>query len=515
MDETGQPQEEQLRARGGNRSQRPTSDAFKAFIGSGWAALDPAVPPPSEASRYTPTRRQAVSARFPHERVVLPSGVLRVRSNDTDYRFRAHSAFSHLTGLGSDAEPDSVLVLHPEGDGHRAVLYFRPRAERNTEEFYADSRYGELWVGARPTLEQIESLIGLECAHIDDLPEAIAKDAGPEGIRLRVVRGASAEIEALVEEIRAETEETADRDEQGRTRCEREDLELAEFCSELRLVKDEWEIGQLCEAVAATVTGFENIVVALAEAVGRRRGERVIETVFEQVARQVGNGTGYDTIAAAGEHACTLHWIVNDGPVREGDLILVDAGVEVDSLYTADITRTLPVDGRFTPAQREVYEAVLAAADAAFAVARPGRTFKEVHEAAMAVIAQRLYEWELLPVPVEEALDPARGGQHRRWMVHGTSHHLGIDVHDCAQARREMYLEAQLRPGMVFTIEPGLYFRTDDLLAPPEFRGIGVRIEDDVLVTEAGCENLTAALPRTISDVEDWMAQLRSGKDTR
>ena len=130
----------------------------------------------------------------------------------------------------------------------------------------------------------------------------------------------------------------------------------------------------------------------------------------------------------------------------------------------------------------------------------------------MEVIAARLAEWGLLPVSAEESLDPEEGGYHRRWMVHGTSHHLGIDVHDCAQARREMYLDAELEPGMVFTIEPGLYFRADDLAVPEHLRGIGVRIEDDVLVTQDGCENLSGMLPRSSGDVEAWMADLRDGR---
>ena len=150
------------------------------------------------------------------------------------------------------------------------------------------------------------------------------------------------------------------------------------------------------------------------------------------------------------------------------------------------------------------------AADAAFAVARPGVRFRDVHAAAMEVIAARVAEWGLLPVTAEEALDADRGGQHRRYMVHGTSHHLGIDVHDCAQARREMYYDGLLEPGMVFTIEPGLYFQIDDLTVPEEYRGIGVRIEDDVLVTEDGVENLSAAIPRTADEVEAWIARATS-----
>ena len=494
----GQP----LSERGSNRSQRPTSEAFRRFIAQGWAARPEVLPERAESAAFAAGRRAAVSAAFPGERLVVPAGPLKVRSNDSDYRFRPHSAFAHLTGLGSDREPDAVLVLDPHDDGHDAVLYFRPRAERDSEEFYADSRYGELWVGARPTLAEVEAELGLVCRHVDELADAVGKDLGPGGVRVRVVPRADEAVEQLVDSARAGTGLTAD---------EYADLDatLAEALSELRLVKDAYEVRQLRGAVEASARGFADIVRALPEAVGHRRGERVVETAFEARARREGNGVGYDTIAAAGEHACTLHWIRNDGRVRPGDLVLVDAGVEVDSLYTADVTRTLPVDGRFTEPQRRVYEAVLEAADAAFAVARPGSRFRDLHAAAMEVIAARLAGWGLLPVTAEESLDQATGGYHRRWMVHGTSHHLGLDVHDCAQARREMYLDAELQPGMVFTIEPGLYFKVDDLTVPEELRGIGVRIEDDVLVTEDGCENLSGMLPRTPDDVESWMASLR------
>jgi Xaa-Pro aminopeptidase len=190
--------------------------------------------------------------------------------------------------------------------------------------------------------------------------------------------------------------------------------------------------------------------------------------------------------------------------------LLLDAGVEVDSLFTADVTRTLPVNGRFTDAQRKVYDAVHAAQEAGIAAVKPGAKFSDVHDAAIRVIAEHLYAWGLLPegIDVETTLDKEHGQYHRRWMVHGTSHHLGLDVHDCALALREEYLGADLAPGMILTVEPGLYFKADDLLVPEELRGIGVRIEDDVLVTEDGCENLSAAMPRTSSDVEAWIANL-------
>ena len=284
--------------------------------------------------------------------------------------------------------------------------------------------------------------------------------------------------------------------------------EVLEFLSELRLVKDEFEIAEMRKAVAASVKGFENVVRALPAAAGHARGERIVETAFFSAARVHGNDLGYDTIAAAGPNACILHWEVNNGPANRGDLILVDAGVELDSLYTADVTRTLPISGTYSEAQREVYNVVLEAADAVFAVAKPGIKFRELHATAMAVIAKHTAAWGLLPISAEESMQPDKQF-HRRFMVHGTSHHLGLDVHDCSQARREMSLDGELKPGMIFTIEPGLYFHPNDQLAPDRFKGIGIRIEDDVLVTETGVENLTAALPRKIEDIEKWMLSLQ------
>lgn len=507
----------------GTRSQRPTSEAFRRFIATGWAATPSPAPSRLPAAGLAARRRAELSARFPGDRLVVPAGTFAVRSNDTDHRFRPHTAFAWLTGLGTDREPDSVLVLEPrdgtgdlDASGHDALLYFRPRAPRDSEEFYADARYGELWVGARPSLDEVSAETGLPAVHLDRLAEDLAKGVGHRTVR--VVRDADAAVTAALDTARRDAgvavdpPPAPDGDEDEEVRRAREalgaataDRELAAAVSTMRLVKDDWEVEQLRLAVAATAAGFDDVVAALPRAVGPDRGERVVEAAFAARARELGNGLGYDVIAASGAHACTLHWIRNDGRIDPGDLVLVDAGVEVDSLYTGDVTRTLPVSGRFSPDQRRVYQAVLDAADAAFAVVRPGATLAAVHAAAMRVLAERLASWGLLPVDVETSLDRDEGGHHRRWCVHGTSHHLGMDVHDCALARREEYVEGELRPGMVFTIEPGLYFRADDELVPPPLRGIGVRIEDDVLVTADGCENLSAMLPREPDAVEDWV----------
>lgn len=495
---------------GENRA-NPTTDEFRTFVKSGWSPRSGDAPARAEVAQYAAARREKVSAHYPGERIVVPAGGLKVRSNDTDYAFRPHSAFAHLTGFGSDQEPDAVLVLEPRAEGgHDAVVFFKPWAGRESDEFFSDTRYGEFWVGGRPTLEDIEAELGVTARHIDEFGDAVGKDAGELGIR--VVRDADRDVAQQVDEARASATEAEAAQAEERAQAQQEaDEELARFLSTLRLVKDEWEVGQMRLAVAATKEGFEAVLAQLRDAVANGRGERWVEGVFGLQARHQGNGAGYDSICASGNHATTLHWTRNTGEVNEGELLLLDAGVEVESLFTADITRTLPVDGTFTETQRKIYDAVYAAQQAAMDVIKPGVTFSDIHDTAIRVIAEHLHEWGLLPegVSVEDTLDTEHGQYHRRWMVHGTSHHLGIDVHDCALARRADYKEAKLQAGMVLTVEPGLYFKADDELVSQEFRGTGVRIEDDVLVTEDGYENLSAAMPRTADDVEAWIARCR------
>lgn len=496
--------------------QTPFSEPFIAFIPTGWADYPADLPAPLPAAEHTPARRATVSAAFPGERLVVPAGPLKTRSNDTDYPFRAHSAFAHLTGLGGDREPDAVLVLEPtfgdqvddetggpEATGHTATLYFKPRAPRTEPEFYADARYGEMWVGQRESLAEMQALTGIDCAPIGDLAAALSTDADRIGIR--VLRGVDDRLTHLIDDLRATNESSAGPDSDDAN----PDDEFQIMTSEMRLIKDDFEVGELQRACDATAVGFAAVASDFPTAIAKGRGERWCEGVFGLHARHQGNDVGYGSICASGDHANTLHWVRNDGDLRDGDLILLDMGIEVDTLYTADITRTLPLGGRFTDPQRKVYEAVLDAQRAGMAAARPGATFHEVHDAAIRVIAEHLHAWGLLPVSVEESLDPVTGGQHRRWMVHGTSHHLGLDVHDCAHARNEYYRQGTLRPGMVITVEPGLYFKATDELVPDELRGIGVRIEDDILITDGEPRILSDALPREPDAVEAWMASLR------
>lgn len=429
--------------------------AYAAFMREGWGDRELELPV-MEVAEPAARRRARLAEAFPGERLVLPAGTYKVRANDTDYRFRPDTAHTYFSG---NQTSDAVLVVE---DGE-SVLYARPRSSRETDEFFRDRQYGELWAGRRPSLKEMGDSLGLEVRHIEDLPSF---------------------------------------DDDRKTRDITTDDDLARVASELRLVKDQWEVDQLQEACDITTLGFEDSVREWDRVL--EFGERWIEGTFFRRARAMGNDIGYDSIVGGGSHATTLHWIDNTGPITPGTLVLLDMGVENRSLYTADVTRTLPVDGRFTPLQRELYDVVYAAQQAGIEAVRPGVPFKAAHHAAMEVLAHALADLKLLPVPVEEALDP-ESRVYARWTLHGTSHMLGMDVHDCGQASTEAYTEGTLAEGMVLTVEPGLYFQEDDLLVPEELRGIGIRIEDDILVTADGWENLSAALPRTSSDVEEWM----------
>lgn len=514
----GAPGERQPAAdRVNNRTLSPHGDTFREFMATGWDDQEPEVEP-LESSRYIGERLAALGRRFPGERLVIPAGQPKVRSNDCDYAFRPDTTFAYYTGLGQDYEAGAVLVLNPlpaesvesaeaaESDGqgatHEPELFVAPRADNSTEDYYRNAHYGEYWVGPRAGVKELAAMTGIATHDIAQLPDALGKDVGAEAgaVRVRVIREADPQISALVESIR-EANGFADPE-----RNTADDDKLHEFAAEARMAKDEYEIGEMRKAIAATKRGFDRILEALPAAADKPRSERILEGAFNAVSREDGNEVGYDTIIASGPHAPILHWMRNTGVVRTGDLLLIDAGVETDSLYTADITRTFPVGGTFTELQRDIYQTVLDAQLAGFQAARIGATYSDIHHAVMRVLAEKLHDWGILPVSVEESLSPS-GQHHRRWHACGCAHHLGLDVHDCAQARFEEYQGAAIRPGMIFTIEPGLYFKENDLLVPPEFRGIGVRVEDDVLMTEHGPEWLSIDIPKQIGEVEAWMAE--------
>lgn len=458
------------------------SPKLREFMNSGWADSERHDVALRDVGVWAAKRRDALSQAFPGERLVIPAGTYKVRSNDTDYVFRPHTDYVWLTGSQTS---DAVLVLEPNGtSGHDAVLYFRPRADRaQGEEFWRDRMYGELWAGRRPSLTETAKEFGLETRHVDQLADALKGD-----VPTRVRRDEDESIASLLTGARID---------------QLKDGELAATLSELRLVKDAYELDQLRDAVAITHRGFSDVLAEMDKV--RQYGERWIEGTFWRRARAEGNDVGYTSIAAAGPHATTLHWIENDGPVNDGTLMLLDMGVENRQLYTADITRTLPVNGEFTPRQRDLYQLVLDAQNAGIEALKPGAGFRAGHEAAMKVIVHGLDAMELLPVPAEEALDP-ENRLYQRYTLHGVSHMLGLDVHDCASARNENYRQGTVETGHVLTVEPGLYFQADDLTVPEDLRGIGIRIEDDILITDNGAENLSEDMPRTIEGLQNWMA---------
>ena len=460
------------------------SEAFSQFMRSGWSPSDFADLEPLEVVTYAYARRQVLSAAFPGIRLVLPAGGYKVRSNDTDFQFRPHSAFAYYSGVqGSDSTADAVLVMEPTTDGHLTYLYINPRSTRDTDAFFRDAKYGELWVGRRFTLDEAKSVYQIDTRLVSTL-----KDFLSDGKETLVIRGEDSVVDGAVKK-------------------HKRDGEFLTFTSEQRLTKDDYEIREMQKAVDATGLGFNDVIAVIPAAVNTPRGERVLEAAFYGRARVAGNELGYSTIVGSGAHACVLHWIRNDGNVHPGELVLIDAGVEVDSFYTADITRTLPVSGKFTPAQRSLYTLVYEAQLAGFAAARPGVKFSEINAACQLVLAKGLADMGVLPVSPEDSLLP-ENGFHRRWTLHGVSHHLGIDVHDCAHARRENYMDKELEVGMVLTVEPGLYIQPDDELFAPEYRGIGIRIEDDIVITEDGCRNLSEDIPRHPDEIEKWMKSI-------
>jgi Xaa-Pro aminopeptidase len=458
--------------------------ALLDFMMQDWKGAPIRPPARIKGWQFFHARRRALSAAFRGETLVIPTGHEKVRANDTHYRFRPSSDFYYLTG---NTEPDCVLVLQPLAKGgHRDILFVEPNPGRSDATFYTDRVKGELWVGPRLGVEHSRSRYGVDEARgLPELESFLGSLRKGTTRPWRILRGHSPRLDAQLPD-------------QGER-----DQALGTFLSEARLLKDALEIRELKAVVASTHRGFEDVIRQLR--VGGT--ERHIEGVFNLRARAEGNDVGYGTIAASGPHACTLHWTRNDGPLRKGELLLLDAGVEGNCLYTADITRTLPVSGRFSPEQKEIYDLVHRAQAAAFGAVRPGNDFLEPNRRAMQVLAEGLEALGILPTSAQTALRD-ENQFYKRYTLHNVSHMLGLDVHDCARARNEEYKLGKLRAGMVLTVEPGLYFQTDDLTVPRRYRGIGVRIEDDVLVTARGMVNLSAAIPSTSKEVEAWMARL-------
>jgi Xaa-Pro aminopeptidase len=452
----------------------PLPGPLREAIARDWDPA-PLMPHPArpDAAPYAAHRRAQVSAKFPGELIVVAAGQLTPRANDTDFAFRANSSFTWLTG---ETVEGAVLVLAPtSANSHEATLYIREYAAAGELGYFASRTHGSLWVGNVPSTADTAAILGLATRPLSELGSALDKWSDRDAALLT---GVDAGIDAAL------PRGTGKR--------------LAEVIDELRLVKDEWEIKRLRHACEITARGFADVVRELPNVLDRPdvRGERWLEGTFWRRARLEGNEVGYTSILGAGGHATTLHWWRNHGAITPDQLLLADMGVETDELYTADVTRTFPVTGEWTDAQRRVYNAVLEAQTAGIAEVRAGADFLAAHRAAMWILADHLHHWGITDVPAEVACaaDPEQpgAGAHRRYTLHGTSHMLGLDVHDCSAARNEVYRDGPLAAGYVLTVEPGLYFQRNDRSVPPELRGIGVRIEDDILVTDDAAMNLSA-----------------------
>jgi len=272
----------------------PAPEALKKFMEQGWAPSPLDGLKKSPATTYAVARRERLSKAFPNKRLVIPAGTFKVRSNDSDYRFRPHSAFAWLTGInGTDAVPESVLVLEPKGSGHESLLFIHPRSVReNSDEFYRNPKHGEFWIGRRMTLEETEFAYDIKVRHIEDLEEFLSNKKDSLTVR---------EQDPQVDELVAASEG---------------DKDFLVWLSEARLVKDKFEIDEMQRAVDATHRGFEDMIKAIPAAVGKKRGERLIEGAFFTRARYEGNDLGYDSIVASGSQACIRHWIKNDGELK-------------------------------------------------------------------------------------------------------------------------------------------------------------------------------------------------------
>jgi Xaa-Pro aminopeptidase len=403
--------------------------------------------------------------------LVLPGAPVRFRSRDTEYPHRPDSELHYVTGV---LEPDAVAVLRG-GDEPCYALFVRPREPE-----------AELWTGPRLGPEAASERFGADMAHpLEELPARISELL--DGVARVFFRlGQHPAVEPQVVEALRRARARGPRAGTGPRVVADPGLVL----DELRLRKDAWEVERIRRAAAVTAGGF----AALRPGVAPGRGEWELQAALEAAFRTAGgDGPAYESIVASGPNACVLHYVANDRRLEAGELVLVDAGAAY-GLYAADVTRTLPVDGRFTPEQRAVHDAVDGARRAAIEVVAPGATVEDVHRAAARRLVEGLVDLGVVAGPADEAL--AREA-HKPFYPHQTSHWLGLDVHDpgdYASGGRSRSLD----PGMVLTIEPALYFGPRALEASggagSPFAGIGIRIEDDVLVTASGHEVLTAAV---------------------
>jgi Xaa-Pro aminopeptidase len=443
-------------------------------------------PPPVAASPsqsggpsvFAARRARLMELLGPRAALVLSSAPERLRNGDTDYKFRQDSDILYLTGF---AEPGTTLVLRP---GHETpfVMFVRPRDPA-----------AETWTGRRAGVEGALRDFGANAAfaagELDaKLPEVLA---GAEELHFPFARepALDATVGQALARLRA-----------GERRGRRAPVRLVDArltVHELRLVKTPDEVAVQRRAAAITAEAHTAAMRAARAGVNEGELEALIDYTFR---RRGGVGPGYPTIVGGGANATILHYVENNAPLVAGQLLLIDAGCEVDG-YTADVTRTFPVGGRFGEAQRRLYEAVLETQLAAIEAVKPGATIDAIHAQVVSALTSRLVALGLLTGDVDALV---ASGAYRPFYMHRTSHWLGMDVHDVGFYSEEG-VARPLVPGMVLTIEPGLYV-AEDAPVPPEYRGLGVRIEDDILVTDTGYDNLTSSTPKSVEEIEKLTA---------
>ncbi len=420
-------------------------------------------------------RKRVLDAIGPDAVAIFIGANLATRSADTQFPFRQNSDFWYLTGFD---HPAAFAVLRTDG-GPAFSLFVEPR-----------DRAAETWTGYRPGIDGALEDYGADAAFdreafTKDLPEIIEK-----ADRLYHVLGVDSEVDKA---LLGALESLRQRTKLGFSPAE-SIIDPRTLIHEMRLFKDEDEIAIMREAADISREAHAEA----AKLVRNQRSEFEIEAALGYVfRRRGGTGPAYSSIVAGGANATTLHYVRNDQKLQRGQLVLVDAGAEYRG-YASDVTRTYPVDGRFEAAGRAVYDVVLAAQKAAIAAAGPGTTLPDIHAKALEVLIEGMLSFKLLTGTVDDIINLE---SYRPYYMHGTSHWLGLDVHDAGNYSRDSKART-LEPGMTFTVEPGLYIPKDDESAPASLRGIGVRIEDNLVITRDGHENLNEAIPKEPRDLE-------------
>jgi len=409
---------------------------------------------------------------------IIPTAPERTRNRDAHYPYRFDSYFYYLTGF---REPDAVLVV-VAGATTKSILFCRNKDPER-----------EIWDGFRYGPEAARAAFGFDEAHsvqqLDALAPEFMADRRTLYCHLGADSGWDARVTGWLNDVR------------GRARtgvtAPDEIKDVHGLLDEMRVVKSPEELAVMRRAAGIT-TGAHRRAMRAARP-GRMEYEIEAELLHE-FRRHGAQAPAYTPIVAAGERACVLHYVENDGGLNDGDLLLIDAGCELDG-YAADVTRTFPVNGRFSGAQRDVYDLVLAAQYAAIAAVKPGNSWDVPHRAAVETLAQGLIDLKLLQGSLAGVIETE---SYRKFYMHRTGHWLGLDVHDAGDYKRGGEWRA-LKPGMVLTVEPGCYIRPG-VGVPERFAGIGIRIEDDVAVTDNGAEVLTGDAPKRVSDIEAWMS---------